>query len=137
MKIPELLAPAGNMEKALVAMEYGADALYLAGQQFGMRSQAGNFSLEELEQILQIARERDVKIYVTVNVYPRNNEIDMLPQYLEKLEELQVDGLILADMGVYSLAKIYAPTRSFISALRPIRSTTKRHNSGRIWAFPA
>lgn len=111
MKIPELLAPAGNMEKALVAMEYGADALYLAGQQFGMRSQAGNFSLEELEQILQIARERDVKIYVTVNVYPRNNEIDMLPQYLEKLEELQVDGLILADMGVYSLAKIYAPTR--------------------------
>ncbi len=111
MKIPELLAPAGNMEKGLVAMEYGADALYLAGREFGMRSQAGNFSLEELKTILEIAHGRGVKIYVTVNVYPRNEEIDLLPAYLQKLEELQVDGIILADLGVYKLARQYAPTR--------------------------
>lgn len=111
MKIPELLAPAGNMEKGLVAMEYGADALYLAGKEFGMRSQAGNFSWEQLKRILEIAHGRGVKIYVTVNVYPRNDEIDLLPQYLEKLEKMQVDGIILADLGVYKLAREHAPTR--------------------------
>ncbi len=92
-------------------MEYGADALYLAGKEFGMRSQAGNFSLEELKTILEIAHGRGVKIYVTVNVYPRNEEIDLLPPYLQKLEELQVDGIILADLGVYKLARQYAPRR--------------------------
>lgn len=110
MKIPELLAPAGNMEKGLVAMEYGADALYLAGKEFGMRASAGNFSSEEMKAILEVAHARGVKIYVTVNVFPHNDEIDLLPPYLAQLEELQVDGIILADIGVYRLARQYAPS---------------------------
>lgn len=110
MKIPELLAPAGNMEKGLVAMEYGADALYLAGREFGMRASAGNFSSEEMKAILEVAHARGVKIYVTVNVFPHNDEIDLLPPYLAQLEELQVDGIILADIGVYRLARQYAPS---------------------------
>lgn len=110
MKIPELLAPAGNMEKGLVAMEYGADALYLAGKEFGMRASAGNFSISEMREILSIAHAKGVKIYVTVNVFPHNDEIDLLSPYLAQLEELQVDGLILADIGVYRLAKKFAPS---------------------------
>lgn len=110
MKIPEILAPAGNMEKGLVAMEYGADALYLAGKEFGMRASAGNFSVEEMREILEVAHARGVKIYVTVNVFPHNDEIDLLPAYLAQLEEVQVDGIILADIGVYRLARQYAPS---------------------------
>lgn len=109
MKIPELLAPAGNMEKGLMAIEYGADALYLAGQQFGMRAQAGNFTLAEIEEILETAHRRGVRIYVTVNTYPRNHEMEELPSYLETLAALRVDGIILADPGVLRLAKRYAP----------------------------
>lgn len=110
MKIPELLAPAGNMEKARVAIEYGADALYLAGKAFGMRAKAGNFSKEELQEVLAIAHGRGVKIYVTVNVFAHNEEIDLLPDYLRELEELKVDGIIVADVGVFALAKQYAPS---------------------------
>lgn len=109
MKIPELLAPAGNMEKGVTAIEYGADALYLAGQRFGMRAQAGNFTLEEIQEILGLAHSRGVKIYVTVNTYPHNDEIDELPPYLEALAELGIDGIILADPGVLRLARKYAP----------------------------
>lgn len=109
MKIPELLAPAGNMEKGLVAIEYGADALYLAGKEFGMRASAGNFTFEEMAEILSIAHAKGVKVYVTVNVFPHNDDIDLLPPYLTRLEELKVDGIILADIGVYRLAKKFAP----------------------------
>ncbi len=110
MKIPEILAPAGNMEKAIVAMEYGADALYLSGKAFGMRAKAGNFSMDELKEVVSIAHDRGVKIYVTVNVFAHNDEIDLLPPYLRELEELEVDGLIVADLGVIALAKEYAPS---------------------------
>lgn len=110
MTIPELLAPAGNMEKALVAMEYGADALYLAGKAFGMRAKAGNFSMDELKEVLTIAHDRGVKIYVTVNVFAHNEEIDELPEYLAELERLQVDGIIVADVGVFALARQHAPS---------------------------
>ncbi len=110
MKIPEILAPAGNMEKAIVAMEYGADALYLSGKAFGMRAKAGNFSMEELQSILTMAHQRGVKVYVTVNITAHNDEIGLLPGYLAELEELQIDGLIVADPGVIALAKEYAPS---------------------------
>lgn len=110
MKIPEILAPAGNMEKALVAIEYGADALYLSGKAFGMRSKAGNFSMEELKKIVDIAHGRGVKIYVTVNITAHNDQADMLPEYLTELEKLGVDALIVADVGVIALAQKYAPS---------------------------
>ena len=78
MKIPELLAPAGNMEKAKTAIAYGADAIYLSGQLYGMRAQAGNFDNEELVDVVRYARERNVKVYVTVNIIPHNQHLDGL-----------------------------------------------------------
>ncbi len=130
MKIPEILAPAGNMEKALVAMEYGADALYLSGKAFGMRAKAGNFSMEELQDVLKIAHQRGVKIYVTVNVFAHNDEIDLLPDYLTQLEELKVDGLIVADVGVAALAKQYAPS---IPLHLSTQANTVNYRAAKFW----
>lgn len=109
-KKPELLAPAGDMERLRMAVLYGADAVYLAGTSFGMRSFAGNFSLEELPQAVAWAHDHGVRVHVTVNTMPRNNEVIHLPAYLEQLQEAGVDALIMADMGAFSLAGKYAPS---------------------------
>ena len=108
-EIPELLAPAGDMEKLQMAVLYGADAVYLAGTSFGMRSFAGNFTEEELPAAVRFAHERGVKVHVTVNTMPRNDEVSALPAYLEKLDDAGVDALIVADLGAFSLAGKYAP----------------------------
>ena len=108
-KKPELLSPAGDKEKLRMAVLYGADAVYLAGTAYGMRSFAGNFSPEELPQAVRFAHERGVKVHVTVNTIPRNDEVANLPAYLEQLQEADVDALILADLGVFALAGRYAP----------------------------
>lgn len=108
-KAPELLAPAGDMEKLNMALLYGADAVYLAGTSFGMRSFAGNFSHEELPLAVKLAHEHGAKVHITVNTMARNAEVARLPEYLEFLDSLHVDALILADMGAFSLAKRYAP----------------------------
>ena len=105
----ELLAPAGDMERLQMAVAYGADAVYLAGNTFGMRSFAGNFSPEELKTAVELCRSRGVRVHVTCNTMPRNEEIARLPQWLEYLNELEVDAIIMADVGVLSLAKQYAP----------------------------
>ena len=105
----ELLAPAGDMERLQMAVAYGADAVYLAGDTFGMRSFAGNFSPEELKTALALCRAHGVRVHVTCNTMPRNGEASRLPQWLEYLEELGVDAVILADVGVLALAKQYAP----------------------------
>lgn len=109
-KKPELLAPAGDMERLRMAVLYGADAVYLAGTSFGMRSFAGNFSPEELPQAVAWAHDHGVRVHVTVNTMPRNNEVIHLPAYLEQLQEAGVDALIMADMGAFSLAGKYAPS---------------------------
>ncbi len=109
MKKLELLSPAGDMERLKMAVLYGADAVYLAGTDFGMRSFAGNFSPEELPQAVAFAHSHGVKVHVTVNTMPRNNEISLLPPYLEQLQDAGVDALIVADMGAFSLAGRYAP----------------------------
>ncbi len=105
----ELLSPAGDMERLKMAVAYGADAVYLAGTEFGMRSFAGNFSPEELPQAVAFAHGNGVKVHVTVNTMPRNGEVKALPAYLEALQEAGVDALILADLGAFTLAKTYAP----------------------------
>ena len=105
----ELLAPAGDLERLEMALAYGADAVYLAGTAFGMRSFAGNFSRPELKQAVSLCRGRGVRVHVTCNTMPRNEEIACLPDWLSWLEELGVDAIILADVGVLSLAKQYAP----------------------------
>ena len=109
MKKIELLSPAGDMERLKMAVLYGADAVYLAGTDFGMRSFAGNFSPEELPKAVEFAHSHGVKVHVTVNTMPRNDEICRLPAHLEMLQSAGVDALIVADMGAFSLAGKYAP----------------------------
>ena len=105
----ELLSPAGDMERLKMSVLYGADAVYLAGTDFGMRSFAGNFSPDELPKAVEFAHSHGVKVHVTVNTMPRNEEIAALPPYLEQLQDAQVDALIVADMGAFTLAGKYAP----------------------------
>lgn len=106
---PELLAPAGDMECLRAALDFGADAVYLAGQMFGMRTAPSNFTREELQTAVARAHARGVRVYVTCNTVPRNKEIDLLPDYLAFLQAAGVDALIVTDLGVIDLAKRYAP----------------------------
>ena len=108
-RTPELLAPAGDMERLHMAVLYGADAVYLAGESFGMRSFAGNFSPEELPRAVRFAHSRGVRVHVTVNTMPRNGEMEGLPAWLELLDAAGVDALIAADLGTFTLAGRYAP----------------------------
>ena len=109
MRKLELLSPAGDMERLKMSVLYGADAVYLAGTSFGMRSFAGNFSPEELPEAVKFAHEHGVKCHVTVNTMPRNDEVAQLPEYLSQLDDAGVDALIVADLGAFMLAGKYAP----------------------------
>ena len=106
---PELLAPAGDMERLEMAVRYGADAVYLAGQSYGMRAFAGNFTDEELRRAVALAHSRGVKVHCTINTMPRNDEAAALPRHLELLDDAGVDALIVADLGAFTLAGKYAP----------------------------
>ena len=108
-KALELLAPAGDMERLRMSVAYGATAVYLAGELYGMRSFAGNFSTEALSQAVKLCHDHGVRVHVTCNTMPRSNEITGLPDYLTFLQELGVDALIIGDVGVLALAKRYAP----------------------------
>lgn len=109
MRKPELLAPAGDMERLRMAVLYGADAVYLAGTSFGMRSFAGNFSPEELPEAVAFAHAHGVRVHVTVNTMPRGDELPALPAHLRLLNDSGVDALILADLGVFRMAQREAP----------------------------
>ena len=106
---PELLSPAGDMERLRMVLHYGADAVYLAGKEFGLRASAGNFDRDELREAVRLCHEKGVKVHVTMNTLPREDELSRLPDYLHFLNALPVDALIIADLGVLSLAKQYAP----------------------------
>lgn len=101
----ELLAPAGNFEKLKFAFHYGADAVYCSGKNFGLRAFAGNFSNEELAEAIKYTHNIGKKIYVTLNMYPHNPELEGLEEYLNFLEEVRPDALLIADPGVYSIAQ--------------------------------
>jgi len=105
----ELLSPAGDMEKLKFAVAYGADAVYLSGQQFGMRAAAANFTDDELREGIKYAHEMGVKCYVTVNIIPSGRDLPVLPAYLELLQDAGADALIVADVGVVRMARRYAP----------------------------
>lgn len=106
---PELLSPAGDRERLNAALQYGADAVYLAGPAFGMRAAPANFTQEELRQAVQDAHRQGVRVYVTCNIMPRNEELRQLPAYLEEWQDMGVDALIVADLGVMGLAQRHAP----------------------------
>ncbi|MCQ2452551.1 MAG: U32 family peptidase [Oscillospiraceae bacterium] len=105
----ELLSPAGDFEKLTMAVAYGADAVYLAGTQFGMRAAAGNFDEAGLRQAVSYCHERGVDVHVTCNTVPRNEEADALPEFLRLLEDVGADAVIAADIGVMGMVKRYAP----------------------------
>ena len=105
LKKPELLAPAGNLEKLKIAFEYGADAVYFGGELFSLRAAAKNFTYEDIKEGAKIAHELGKKIYCTVNVMPRNEELEKLPEFLKKLEEAKVDAVLVSDLGVFSIVK--------------------------------
>ncbi len=109
MRKTELLSPAGDVECFNSALTFGADAVYLAGKEFGMRTASANFDKENLSECVKKAHEKGVRVYVTCNTLPRDNEIDRLPPFLSYCEEIGVDALIIADLGVMSLAAKYAP----------------------------
>jgi len=109
IKKPELLAPAGNLEKMKMAVLYGADAVYLGGKAFGLRAFGGNFTYEELKEAVEFAHARGRKVYVTVNIFPHNSDIEKLPDYLRYLQEINVDALLVADLGVFMLCRKLIP----------------------------
>lgn len=126
----ELLSPAGDMEKLKMAIAYGADAVYLAGNTFGMRTFAGNFSEEKMVEAVALCRRHDVRIHVTCNTMPRNEEMAQLPQWLEYLQEIKVDAVILADMGVLSLLKRHAPQ---LEAHISTQASIVNYGSAQMW----
>lgn len=107
--IMELLAPAGNFEKFLTALHFGADAVYLAGGRFGLRAFAGNFSDEEMRQAVSLAHSQNKKVYVTLNIIAKDKDFDGLDDYLKFLQQIDVDAVIVADIGVLQFIKEHAP----------------------------
>ena len=110
---PELLAPAGDLEKLKVAVTYGADAVYLGGNALGMRAAAKNFTPEEMREGIQFAHQRGKKVYVTCNIFAHNADFTGMSDYFKALEEMGADALIISDLGVFSLAKAVVPNMEF------------------------
>jgi putative protease len=129
--IPELLAPAGNMEKLKTAIHYGADAVYLGGRKYSLRARAGNFDDREIRQAVDYAHDRGVKVYITINIFAHNRDLDGLEEYLLVLEDADVDGLIVADPGILFICNQTVPKM-------PIHLSTQANvtngASARFWA---
>lgn len=122
----ELLAPAGDFERLEMALHYGADAVYLAGTQFGMRASAGNFTFPELSKATKLAHANGTAVHMTCNTLPREDELSQLPKFLEQAQDAGVDAFIIADLGVMAAAKKYAPkvSRHVSTQLGVINSAT-------------
>lgn len=105
----ELLAPAGGMPQAKTALQFGADAIYLACDRFGMRASADNFSLDDVSKIVELAHAQGARVHVTINTLMDQNDIAVLPEYCEALDDAQVDAFIISDLGAFSIARKHAP----------------------------
>lgn len=130
MHRPELLAPAGNMEKLKIAVHYGADAVYLGGQAFGLRNKADNFSFDEMSAALDFCRVRNIKAYLTVNSYPRNEALTELEEYLAQVAPLPFDAYIVADPGVIDAVRQVSPERELHLSTQ---ANTINWRSARFW----
>ncbi|MDO5707742.1 MAG: U32 family peptidase [Andreesenia angusta] len=109
MRKIELLAPAGDLEKLKIAINYGADAVYLGGEEFGLRVFAKNFTIEDIEEGVKYAHQKGKKVYITLNIIPHDGDLDGLEDYLLKLEKAKVDAVIVSDPGVFSVVKNTIP----------------------------
>ncbi len=130
MTTPELLAPAGNMEKLKIALHYGADAVYLGGHSFGLRNMADNFSLKEMGVALDLCHRQGVKAYLTVNSYPRNDQMTALETYLQEVAPLPFDAYIVADPGVIEMVRSLSPDRELHLSTQ---ANTINLHSARFW----
>lgn len=108
MRNIELLSPCGDFERLKLALKFGADAVYLAGEMFGMRTNPSNFDADELKNAVELAHSLGKKVYLTCNTLPRNDEIEKLPDFLKYAEQIGIDAFIIADIGVMAMAKKYA-----------------------------
>ena len=109
MRKPELLIPASSLEVLKTAVIFGADAVYIGGEAFGLRAKAKNFSMEEMKEGIEFAHARGVKVYVTANILAHNYDLEGVEQYFRELREIHPDALIIADPGVFSIAKQVCP----------------------------
>ena len=109
MRNIELLSPSGDFERLKLALKFGADAVYLGGEQFGMRTNPSNFNADELKKAVELVHSYGKKVYLTCNTLPRNNEIEALPEFLKYAAQIGIDAFIIADIGVMDMAKKYAP----------------------------
>ncbi len=106
---PELLAPAGNLEKLKIALTYGADAVYIGGEEFSLRIAADNFTIDEMKQGIDFAKKKDKKVYLTANIIPHNKDIDEYAKYLKEVKDIGVDAVILSDLGMFDITREIAP----------------------------
>lgn len=122
MKKIELLAPAGDLEKLKIAVLYGADAVYLGGTNFGLRAKAKNFDYDQMKEGVEFAHAHDVKVYVTCNIFAHYEDFEEMADYFKELEELNVDAILVADPGVFALARKTVPNM-------PIHISTQANNT--------
>ena len=106
---PELLIPASSLEVLKTAVIFGADAVYIGGEAFGLRAKAKNFSMEEMKEGIEFAHAHDVKVYVTANILAHNEDLEGVREYFRELKEIRPDALIIADPGVFDIAKEICP----------------------------
>ncbi|MFW6319362.1 MAG: peptidase U32 family protein, partial [Bacillota bacterium] len=123
MKKPELLAPAGTLEKLKIAIMYGADAVFIGGKAFSLRARASNFGLKEIEEAVQFAHAHDSKVYVTTNVIPHTDDLDGLVDYLKALETRDVDAIICASTSVVDLARKHTNLEIHLSTQQSITNS--------------
>ncbi len=129
MKKPELLLPAGNLENLKLAIRYGADAVYLGGQRFGLRAKADNFTLEDMKEGVAFAHQYKAKVYLTVNIFAHNGDIEGLREYFREIKGIPFDALLISDPGVLLLAKELLPEI-------PVHISTQANNTNYMtWEF--
>ena len=109
MKHPELLIPASSLEVLKTAVVFGADAVYIGGEAFGLRAKAKNFSMEEIQEGIAFAHAHDVKVYITANILAHNGDLSGVRAYFEELKEIKPDALIISDPGVFMIAREVCP----------------------------
>ena len=122
MKIPELLAPAGNPEKLRMAVLYGADAVYLGGRSFGLRAFGGNFTPDKMKEAVAFAHQHGTKVYITINIFPHDNDMLDLDDYLHFVYDIGADAALVADLGVFTRAREIVPSL-------PLHVSTQANNT--------
>ena len=135
-KRPELLIPASSLEVLKTAVMFGADAVYIGGEAFGLRAKAKNFSMEDMKKGVEFAHAHGVKVHVTVNILAHNDDLPGVEEYLKELKEVGPDALIIADPGVFELAKEICQRFSATSARRRITRTMRPISLVEAGSFP-